>query len=86
VRKMKTPKAWRAGGADREFMYLGIGWSLMDLRQDIEFFSQFGDGPDWKVVVGSLIAMQQSVAEYADARLDGRNPLAAVNLQESEDF
>ena len=50
----------------REFMYMGIGWQLMDMRQDIEFESLFCGGYDWKLVTERLMTMQNTVGEYAD--------------------
>lgn len=51
----------------RGFLYLGIGWMLMDLRQDIEFHHFFMEG-EYPVeqVIERLAFMQGEAAEYAD--------------------
>lgn len=51
----------------RGFLYMGIGWMLMDLRQDIEFHHLFMDH-DYPAeqIMDRLMAMQNEVAEYAD--------------------
>ena len=51
----------------REFMYMGIGWQLMDLRQDIEFHHLFMEGEyPFEKVIERLGEMQTAVGEYAD--------------------
>lgn len=51
----------------REYLYMGIGWSLMDLRQDMEFAHLFTkDGPDYAEVIERLKGLQNEVGAYAD--------------------
>lgn len=52
----------------REWLYMGIGWGLMDLRQDIEFAGECMDELyDWRTIVKRLGEMEDAVADYADA-------------------
>jgi len=50
----------------RDWLFMHVGWLLMDLRQDIEFAGLFTDGPDWKDVATRLAGLQNDVGAYAD--------------------
>ena len=59
----------------REFLYMGIGWLLMDLRQDIEF-DQFvlDEHKMTKADICSRLAdLQRMCAEYADEHFPHAN-------------
>lgn len=56
-------------GVHRDFLYMGIGWELMDLRQDIEFADKFMSEPyPADEIIERLAALQNAVALYADAQ------------------
>lgn len=56
-------------GVHRDFLYMGVGWELMDLRQDIEFAFEFMDEPyPVQEVISRLLALQRMVSQYADAQ------------------
>lgn len=57
-------------GTHRDFLY-DVGWQLMDLRQDIQFYKECMDEPyPVDEVISRLLGLQGSCAEYADSQLD----------------
>lgn len=57
-------------GQHRDFLY-DVGWQLMDLRQDIEFYKiAMAERYPVEEIISRLRGLQDYCGEYADEQLD----------------
>lgn len=66
-------------GQHRDFLY-DVGWQLMDLRQDIDFYEiAMAERYPIDEVISRLRGLQDYCGEYADEQLESADPAWQVS-------
>lgn len=61
-------------GQHRDFLF-DVGWQLMDLRQDIDFYEiAMAERYPIETVISRLKGLQDYCGDYADEQLDSEDP------------